>query len=267
MRRGAANLSLRGVRAGFPRRPNFLGPVTVDLEAGRCWAIVGPNGAGKSTLLRVMAGLLAPSEGDITIGGKPLRAWSVRERAKLMALVPQTVTSDIDLTVRETVLMGRYPHRSFGLFESGEDIRVAERVLALTGMAAFSDRTLATLSGGEAQRVHIAAALGQTPSILLLDEPTASLDLRYQLSIFGLLRDTVARESLTVVVVTHDVNLAARFCTDVIVLDDGQVAAVGPPKAVLTPALLSRVFGVEMVSARDEASGTGWLAPIAGGDA
>ncbi len=259
-----ANLQLRDVRVGFPERPNFLGPVTLDIRSGQCWGIVGPNGAGKSTLLRLMAGLLTASAGEVLLGGKCLRDLVVRDRAKLMALVPQAVSGDADLSVRETVLMGRYPHRSFGLFESSEDVRVVERVLSMTETAVFSDRKLGTLSGGEAQRVHVAAALAQTPSILLLDEPTASLDLKHQLSIFELLRDTADRESLAVVVVTHDVNLAARFCTDVIVLDDGAVAAAGVPTHVLTPALLSRVFGVEMVCATDQASGTGWLTPVSG---
>ena len=267
MNGAAVSLQLRAVRFGFARRPAFLGPVTLSVGPGSCWGVVGPNGAGKSTLLRLMAGLVMPRSGEVLIAGRRMHDHSTRDRAKTLAFVPQAVVGDADLTVRETVLMGRYPHRSFGLFESSADRRVAERMLALTETAAFADRKLGTLSGGEAQRVHVAAALAQEPSVLLLDEPTASLDLKHQLGIFQLLCDAARRDALAVVVVTHDVNLAARFCSDVIMLDDGRVSAIGSPEAVLTPALLSTVFDVGMVRATDAASATQWLAPAGGSGA
>lgn len=260
----SGSLKLRDVRFGFPDRRDFLGPVTLEVQPGTCWGIVGPNGAGKSTLLRLMGGLLSPSAGDVLLDGRALHRTSPRDRAKVMAFMPQSISIDDDLTVRDTVLMGRYPHRSLGLFESSDDQRVADRVQAWTETTAFSERKLGTLSGGEAQRVHLAAALAQEPRILLLDEPTGSLDLRHQLSIFELLRDASLSRSLGVVVVTHDVNLAGRFCTDVVVLNQGKVAGLGSPGAVLSPELLGGVFGVPMVRARDSESGTDWLAPVSG---
>ena len=261
-------LELRDVRFGFANRPDFLGPVSMAVRGGGCWAIVGPNGAGKSTLLRLMAALHKPDDGDILLGGRPLSSVAVRERAKNVALVPQRVSSDLDLTARELVLMGRYPHRSFGLFASEADHGIVERAMVVTETVEFARRKMATLSGGEAQRVHIAAALAQEPTLLLLDEPTASLDLKHQLGIFELLRDRAREDGIAVVVVTHDVNLAATFSSDVLVLCDGRVAASGKPDEVLTPEILASVFEVGMVAVGDPATATRWLAPVGrGGEA
>jgi len=258
-------LQLRDVRFGFANRPDFLGPVSMAVVGGACWAVVGPNGAGKSTLLRLMAGLHEPGGGDVRLLDRSLSSWTVRDRARKMALVTQRVASDLDLTARELVLMGRYPHRSFGLFETSVDRAVVERAMAVTETDAFADRKMATLSGGEAQRVHIAAALAQEPSVLLLDEPTASLDMKHQLGIFELLRDRAEQDGLAIVVVTHDVNLAGRYCSDVLVLRDGRVAATGKPGDVLTPGTLAKVFEVDMVSVTDDRATTRWLAPIGRG--
>lgn len=256
-------LALRDVRFGFPSRADFLGPVTLNVAPGDCWSIVGPNGAGKTTLLRLMAGLTRPSTGKILLGEHVLHALPSRERARRLAMVPQRVTHDLDLTARELVLLGRYPHRAFGLFESAEDERIAERAMAVTETLAFADRRMYTLSGGEAQRVHIAAALAQEPAVLLLDEPTSSLDLRHQLGIHALLRRRAAEDALAVVVVTHDVNLALRFSTHVLLLNDGDVAAVGPPEDVLRPEKLTEVYGVEMVTLGGAGGDASWLVPQA----
>ncbi len=243
-----ALLTLRDVRFGFPTRPDFLGPISLAVSAGECWAIVGPNGAGKSTLLRLMAGLYTPHRGEAEISGESLRRMSARRRARRLSFLPQRTPVDIDYCARDVVLLGRYPHRSLGLFDSVEDHRVAERVMVLTETLAFADRPIATLSGGEAQRVHLAAALAQEPHILLLDEPTASLDLQHQLAIFRILRERACGDGLAVVVVTHDVNLAARFCTHVLLLNDGHTVAQGESASVLTPSILQPVYGVRLVT-------------------
>jgi len=258
-------LALRDVRFGFAQRPDFLGPVSMAVRGGACWAVVGPNGAGKSTLLRLMAGLYEPHGGNILLGERPLSTVPARDRARKVALVPQRVSSDLDLTARELVLMGRYPYRSLGLFESGADHRIVERAMIVTETSEFADRKMATLSGGEAQRVHIAAAVAQEPSVLLLDEPTASLDMKHQIGIFEMLHDRAREDGLAVVVVTHDVNLAGRYSSDVLVLCGGRVAASGKPDAVLTPDILASVFEVVMVAVGDVATTTRWLAPIGRG--
>ena len=238
IRESAPLLCLEDVRFGFATRPDFLGPITLSVKHGECWAIVGPNGAGKSTLLRLMAGLYRPHTGVITLAGTLLSDMSDRDRAKRLAFLPQQPPSDIDLTVRDVVLLGRFPHRSLGLFESMEDYRIADRAMRITETLAFANRPLATLSGGEAQRVHVAAALAQEPELIMLDEPTASLDIQHQLAIFEILRDRAGCERIAVVIVTHDVNLAARFCS----------VATGPPGEVLTPEVLGPVYGVELAT-------------------
>ena len=160
--------------------------------------------------------------------------------------------ADMELYVGDVGRLGRCPNRSLGLFEPAGDHGIAEEALELGGTLALADRPMRTLSGGEAQRVHLAAALAQQPKLLLLDEPTASLDLQHQLAIFGLLRDRAQDEGLPVVVVTHDVNLAIRFCSHVLLLDQGKPAAMGAPGEVLTPATLGPVYAVEMATATIE---------------
>ncbi len=243
-------------------RCDFLVAVSVTVRPGECWAIIGPNGAGKSTLLRLMAGLLRPHAGCIRLAGQDLLTVPGRRRARRIAFLPQQPPSDLDLSVRDIILMGRFPHRSYSLFESAEDHRLADRAMELTKTDAFADRPIATLSGGEAQRVHLAAAIAQAPDLLLLDEPTASLDIQYQLGIFEILRKRADADRLAVVVVTHDVNLAARFCSHVLLLEGGRQVATGPPALVITPEVLAPVYGVELMSLSDPAdSAYGWIVP------
>ena len=256
-------LAVTDVRFGFTDRPSFLGPVTLSVRPGECWAIVGPNGAGKSTLLKLMAGLHRPHAGEVRILGTSVGAMSARLRARHVAYVPQHPPGDLDQSVRDIVLMGRFPHRSLGLFESAEDYRIADRAMEVCGTLTFADRPISTLSGGEAQRVHVAAAMAQEPEVLLLDEPTASLDLRHQLAIFQIVTDRASAEGLAVVVVTHDVNLAARFCSHVLLLDDGRSVAMGTPEEVLTPEVLSPVYGVEMTTLTMEGDPQyRWVVPV-----
>ncbi len=250
------------VTFGFPTRPDFLRPVRLDVQPEQRWGIIGPNGAGKSTLLRLLAGLLPPKTGTVRLEGRELQALPPRRRARRIAFLPQHVPGDLANTARDIVLMGRSPHRRFGLFDSAADYDIADRALATTGTAALADRPLATLSGGEAQRVHVAAAIAQQPAVLLLDEPTASLDLYHQLTIFTILQDLALRERLAVVVVTHDINLAARFCSHVLLLDDGRPVAAGPPADVIRPEVLEPVYGVELATV-DVAQPAGrWIVPL-----
>jgi len=241
-------LELRAVRFGFPARPEFLGPVDLSIRRGECWAILGPNGAGKTTLLKLLAGLLKPSAGSIRLGGRELAEVSARDRAKRIAFLPQHPPFALGFSVREVVLMGRYPHRSLGLFESLGDYAVCDQALHATDSFRFAHRRIDSLSGGEAQRVHLAAALAQQPELLLLDEPTASLDLHHQMAILDILCAGAANEGLGVVFVTHDINLAAQFCTHVLVLNHGKPVAAGPPEQVIDPDVLAPVYGVPLAA-------------------
>jgi len=225
--------------------------------------MVGPNGAGKSTLLRLIAGLLTPHAGHVSIGSHKLQELSARHRARQLTYVPQHPPADLELPVRDVVLMGRFPHRSFGLFESVDDYRIADRAMAITETQEFADRPIATLSGGEAQRVHVAAAIAQEPQVLLLDEPTASLDLQHQQTVFGILRDRARVDGVAVMVVTHDVNLAAQFCSHVLVLHDGKAVATGPPDHVVTPEVLAPVYGLELAAFTvSDKPGRRWIVPL-----
>jgi len=256
-------LEMETVRFGYAEQPDFLGPISLQVRPGECWALVGPNGAGKSTLLRLMAGLYIPSSGEIRIFGKTNTLISLRDRARRIAFVPQHAPVDLDFPVREVVVMGRFPHRSLGLFDSQSDYRIADNALATTGTLEFANRSLATLSGGEAQRVHIAAALAQEPNLMLLDEPTSSLDLRHQIAIFAILRRRADVDGLAVVVVTHDVNLAARYCSNVLLMHEGRAAAMGTPDDVIAPEVLAPVYGVAMETlTRAGGADRGWVVPI-----
>lgn len=256
-------LSINDVRFGYPNQPSFLGPISFSIEPGQCWGILGPNGAGKSTLLRLMVGLLEPKSGNITYENTELRSMSASLLAKCIAFMPQNIHIDVDLNARSIVLMGRHPHRTMGLFESNEDYRIADHTMRITETSGFADRALSTLSGGESQRVHLAAALSQEPKLLLLDEPTASLDVQHQLAIFRILRNRTLHDKLAVVVVTHDFNLAARYCSHVLLLNQGQQIATGSPSQVLTPDILTKVYGVDMVSCTTgDSSDQIWLVPI-----
>jgi ABC-type cobalamin/Fe3+-siderophores transport system ATPase subunit len=260
---GSLTLEAEGLRYGFDIRPDFLGPVSLAVARGQVCGVVGPNGAGKSTLLRLLAGLIRPVQGTVRLKGRPLGRISVRERARAIAFLPQRPPVSPFATGGEIVLLGRFPHRRYHLFESADDYEAARRAMAATDTAVFENRAMETLSGGEAQRVHLAAALAQQPELLVLDEPTAGLDLYHQFHVFELLRDRVRRTDLTVVVVTHDLNLAGRFCDRVLLLDDGRVAASGPPNDVLQPRVLEAVYGVRFVSYSGDGDGGRWVLPVA----
>jgi iron complex transport system ATP-binding protein len=204
-------------------------------------AIAGPNGAGKSTLIGILAALRRPYRGSCTYDGREIRQWPRREFAKSVAFLPQSVRLEFPFTAEQVVLMGRTPYGS-AWRESDADHAAVERAMAVTDTREFAARDFRTLSGGEAQRVIVAAALAQEPNTLLLDEPTTFLDLRHQLAVYRLLRDLAS--NALVVAVTHDLNLALTFADHVLVLDRGKLAAEGPTREVLTSALLDRVFGV-----------------------
>ena len=239
-------LSALDLAFGFPQRPDFLKAVNMAVCRGQRWGVIGPNGAGKSTLLRLLAGLLEPAHGQVRLDQQAIASLPHRDRARRLAFMPQSLPRDLPTPAREIVLMGRYPHRGLGMFETAADQEIARRAMEVTRTWEFADRSLSTLSGGEAQRVHIAAALAQQPAVLLLDEPTAALDLHHQLEIFSLLQRLSEEKRIAVVVVTHDLNLAARYCSHALLLDDGRIAAQGPPEDVIRPAVLESVYDVEL---------------------
>ncbi|MFB3893790.1 MAG: ABC transporter ATP-binding protein [Phycisphaerae bacterium] len=245
---------LKAQQVQFAYRPGspVLRGVDLVAEEGKLVCILGPNGSGKTTLLRCLLGQLKPTAGTIMLDGRELRRHSARGLARLMAYVPQVPQSAFAFTTREIVLMGRFAHTGLMGLASRHDLAVANQAMAMTDTLSFADRTLDELSGGEAQRVMIARALAQQPSVLLLDEPTSHLDLKNQLAIHGMMQRVAHDWPMAVVCVNHDINLAARFGDDLVLMRDGQVAADGPAAQVVRAEILSSVYDVaiELVSVR-----------------
>jgi iron complex transport system ATP-binding protein len=234
----------------------ILRGISLAILPGQLTAIVGPNGAGKSTLMSILSGIRTGYEGRCLLEGSEIRAWNRRLLARRVAFIPQTVRIEFPFTAEQVVFMGRTPYCR-GLFESPEDRAAVERALATTDSLPFALRDFRSLSGGERQRVLLASALAQQPAILLLDEPTTFLDLQHQVSTYDLLRD-LCRAGLSVVAVTHDLNLAAAYSDRIIVLDAGRLAADAAPGQVLQPRLLREVFGVE-AEVRAGPTGRPWV--------
>ena len=232
-----------GRRTADARR--VLEGISFTVPRGVIVGLLGPNGSGKTTLMRIAAGILTPDAGAVTIDGRAATALTRRELARRVAVVPQETHSTFDFTVLDMVLMGRYPHLGPLTLEGPADLDIARDALRATGTEAFAARTFSTLSGGEKQRVVIAAALAQESDVLLLDEPTAALDLAYQFEIAALLRGLNGSRGTTMVVSTHDLNFAAALCSHVVMLRQGRVAADGPTAETLTAERIRGVYGVD----------------------
>lgn len=222
------------------RRPAVDG-VTLSAAAGACTAVLGPNGSGKSTLLRLLLGVARPSGGQAEFQGRPLPEWPRTELARRVAVVAQQEEMPFPLTVRELVAMGRYPHLGPWRPERAPDRRAVADAMARCDVTRLAARPVSTLSGGERQRARVARALAQEPHALALDEPTIALDVRHEMGIFELLRELVA-EGVTVLLVTHNLNLAARYADQLVLLDEGRVAARGAPPEVIRQELLELVY-------------------------
>jgi iron complex transport system ATP-binding protein len=238
-------LRVDNVSFAYGRSRAVLQGVTFEVGRGTILGLLGPNGSGKTTLLRLIAGTLAPIAGRVTLDDTDVRRLPRRDLARKIAVVPQETHSTFDFTVLDIVLMGRYPHLGAFELEGAADVAIAREALAATGTAGLAARPFATLSGGEKQRVVIASALAQASSILLLDEPTASLDLGYQIEIAALLTRLNRDRGTTMVVSTHDLNLAAALCTEIVLLRQGQVLARGATSDVLTAAHVRTLYGVD----------------------
>ena len=225
--------------------PLVVDGVTLRLADGALAGILGPNGSGKTTLLRLLSGTRRPSSGRVLLDDRPLDQLSRREVARQIAVVPQETELAFEYRAIEIVLMGRHPHLGVLTVEGPDDIRIAQDALAATGTGHLADRLFHELSGGEKQRVVIAAALAQSANLLLLDEPTASLDLGYQLEISSLLLRLNQDHGVTMAISTHDLNMAASICRELIMMRDGKVLAAGPTSDVLTPENVMRLYDVE----------------------
>ena len=222
-----------------------LKDISFTMQPGAFWGIIGPNGSGKSTLLKTLSRIVRPRSGNVSLGGVPLKTLSYRDLARQMAVVGSEAHFAFPFHVRDVVMMGRIPFGGrLGSF-TAQDHATAEAAMKKTEAWEFRDRYVHHLSSGERQRVLLARALAQEPQILLLDEPTAHLDLHYEIEIFRILQMLHQTEKLTVLTVSHNLNLVAEFCESLIVLNQGRCVTIGSPNQVLTPALLREVFRIE----------------------
>lgn len=238
-----------------------LDGLSFDVESGEILGIVGPNGSGKTSLLKLLAKVLRPNAGDIALFGRDLGTMPQGEAARTVAFVPQESPQVFAFTVMETVLMGRYPHHrgakwsaGFG-WESAEDMTIAEQAMQSTDITHLAGRSVMDLSGGERQRCMIARALAQMPQVLLLDEPTAFLDLQHQIEICAIVRRLKDERGLTVVLVSHDLNLASQYCDRILMLKDGALFRLGPPDDVIDVDILRVVYGCDVLVDRHPESG------------
>lgn len=258
-------LEFRGVRFAYPRAPVFAG-LQITVPRGEWAALLGPNGSGKTTFVRLAAGSVRPAGGAIRLFGKDLATLPARERALQVAVVPQHTNPAFEFTVLQMALLGRSPHQGLLGLESDRDLAIARGALADADVGHLASRPFHAISGGERQRVLLARALAQEAPLLLLDEPTAFLDLRHRLAAYEILGRLVRERGITVVLVSHDVNLAARYCDRLVLLRRGEIAADGPPDRVLRPEPLRAVYDVEVDVRIDPLSGRPYAiarAPVA----
>jgi iron complex transport system ATP-binding protein len=238
-----AGFALSGVSFAYGARPVLHG-LDIALAPGRLYGIIGPNGSGKSTLLHLLAGHLAPSQGTVTLNHRSVAAYPPGEFARLCALVAQESAPNFPFTVYEAVLMGRHPHIPRFARPADTDLARVEHALAAMELGELRDRPLAALSGGERQRTAVARGLAQDAPALLLDEPTSAMDIRHAMATMAELARLAREEGRTVVTVLHDLNLAARNCDFLFMLDKGTVHAYGNVSRTLTPENIHAVFGV-----------------------
>jgi iron complex transport system ATP-binding protein len=225
---------------------HVLDNINISATSGEFIAIIGPNGAGKSTLIKIADGILQAGGHMVILEERALDKISRRDLARIIAYLPQESSFTFDYTVREVVLMGRFPYIKGVWAYTKKDYQIIREMMILMEIDGFADRSFNELSGGEKQRVLIASALAQQPKIILLDEPTSALDIHHQIAIYQILKKLQKEQNLTIIVVTHDINLAAQFCERIILMGDGKIISDGGPEEVLQFQLLQDTFGVKV---------------------
>ncbi|GAA2906942.1 iron complex transport system ATP-binding protein [Microbacterium keratanolyticum] len=257
----AHTLAAEGLTLTYGDR-TVIDALDIEIAAGKITTIVGANGCGKSTLLRSLARLMSPSAGQVILDGRSVHSLPTREVARVLGLLPQSPSAPEGIAVADLVGRGRHPHQRALARWSRHDYEVVADALAATGTTDLADRSVDELSGGQRQRVWIAMALAQETDILLLDEPTTFLDVAHQVEVLDLLTDLSIARGTTIVMVLHDLNLAARYADELIAMKDGRVHAAGAPRDVVTADLVHDVFGLANQITIDPVSGTPMVTPI-----
>ncbi|RLB39451.1 MAG: ABC transporter [Deltaproteobacteria bacterium] len=251
---GAA-MSFEKVGFRYEDRMWALKDISFQAEQGELIGILGPNGSGKTTLLKLGNGLIRPKQGDVFLKEKSVRSYSRLHIAREVAMVPQETHFHFTFSVLEVVLMGRFPYLKRFQFEGERDIKIAQGALEATHSIEFANRSIHELSGGERQRVLIARALAQEPSVMLLDEPTTFLDLKFKKEIFELISWLVRSKGITAIVVSHDIELASKYCDRIIMLKEGQMVFMGSPHEVITSESIKHVYDCAAVVDQNPVTG------------
>ncbi|MGC8497058.1 MAG: ABC transporter ATP-binding protein [Thermoplasmata archaeon] len=241
---------------------SILRNINFDLEKEQILGILGPNGAGKSTIIKILGGIL-PYEGSIRIMDRELKTFKRRELARTMAVVPQNFEPGFDFKVNDLVMMGRTPYLKMFESMSAQDLEIVEETMKLTDILQLRDKSIREVSGGERQRVIIAMAIAQDPKILLLDEPNANLDLKYQISVFELLKNLVRTKQISIMVAMHDVNLAVKYCNKIMLLNKGEIVQFDTPEKVITEENIKKVYEIDSSIIKDGNGSLSYIIPIA----
>ena len=246
-------IELRDLQFAYKSRKNVfpvLENVSVSIKGAQLVSILGPNGVGKSTLIHCMNKILEPTDGAVIINGHDIRDVSIKDLAKVMGYVPYTSVDNFPLSVTDTVLMGRHPHSKWGTLD--EDLRIVHDMLCLIGIEDLADRNFNELSAGQHQKVMLARGLAQEPRIMFLDEPTSNLDVKYQLEITKMLRRLSREKNMLVIMISHDINIAAKYSDNIIMMHDGGIFALGKPVDVITAENIKHVYDVDAKVIMDE---------------
>ncbi|MFD2670300.1 ABC transporter ATP-binding protein [Marinicrinis sediminis] len=224
--------------------------VSFSVRQGECFGIIGPNGSGKSTLLKLLSGIIPADQGEIRLGGKRIQRYSRKSLAQWMAVLQQEALPPVRFTVREVIEMGRYPFQNWLGEDRNETVWSMDHILSRLALTELSERTLEHLSGGERQRAALGKVMAQSPSLLLLDEPTTYLDIGHQLLMMDLIREWQQECGMTVLAVLHDLNLAALYCDRLLLIDEGKSVAIGTPDEILQGERILQVYGTEPIVIR-----------------
>jgi iron complex transport system ATP-binding protein len=241
-----------------------LDELSFSVSEGDFFVIIGPNGSGKTTLLKTISGIIRAAQGDIQVLGRPLRSYSRRGLARAVSFVPQTIPAEFPFTLAELVLMGRAPHLGLLGFEQERDLKMAEDAIAFTELGPLTRRKIDQLSGGERQRAFIARAICQDTSVILLDEPTAALDLSHQTKVMDLMERLQGDRGATVIMVSHDLNLAAMYGNRLLLLKSGKAVSLGAPEQVLTFQTLEKAYGCTLLVDESPLGGVPRVTPVPG---
>ena len=244
-------INIKGLQFSYTSVP-ILDDINLNLDGKKLVSILGPNGVGKSTLIHCINKILTPKGGVVLMDGKDVKEITVKEMSKIVGYVPYSANDSFPLSVVDTVLMGRHPHSKWGSLDN--DLRIVYETLEQLGITHLAMRSFNELSAGQHQKVMLARGLVQEPEVLLLDEPTSNLDVRHQIDVTKLLKKMVSEKGILTIMISHDINIAAQYSDEIIMMHDGKIFATGTPKEVITEDNLRTVYGVECVVVEDQGS-------------